>query len=209
VGFADGVEVLHRLTGDRPALEDAVRRTRARGATSLHNALYIAMKEFGRGARQQADVRRQAIAVLSDGEDTSSLISFDDVLALARTSGVSIYPIALKSRNAAARLAASGQRRFFSEAEYSMRRLAQETGAQAFFPIEIEELKGIYGTIAQEISNQYSIAYAPTDPRADGRFRKIAVQIPARPELRLRTRTGYVAAAGRTASAAPSRAPQR
>jgi Ca-activated chloride channel family protein len=203
VGFADGVSVLHRLTPDRAALEAAIRRTVARGATSLHNALYISLREFGRSARQQGSVRRQAIAVLSDGEDTSSLVTFEDVLALARTSGVSIYPIALKSGNAA-RVASGGGRRFFSEAEYSMRMLAQETGAQAFFPMEIAELKTIYAAIGQELAHQYSIAYAPTNPRADGRFRKIAVRIAAHPELRPRTRTGYTASLARTSAASPS-----
>jgi VWFA-related protein len=203
VAFADGVDILQPLTTDHDALEQAVRKTAARGATSLHNALYISLKQFGRGARQDGDVRRQAIAVLSDGEDTSSLISFDDVLEVARKTGVGVYPIALQSKYAASRMASTGQRRFFSEAEYGMRLLAQETGAQAFFPVQIFELKGIYANIAQELSSQYSLAYAPTNSRPDGRFRKIQVRIASRPELKLRTRSGYTAELGR-AAAAPS-----
>ena len=198
VAFADGVDVLQPLTSDRAMLESAIARTRARGATALHNALYISLKQFGLGARQQGELRRQAIAVLSDGEDTASLVSFEDVLALARRSGVSIYPIALQARGAAARLAAIGQRRQYSANEYSMRMLAQETGAQAFFPMQIAELKEVYATIAQELSSQYSLAYAPANSRLDGEFRRIRVSIPARPDVRLRTRTGYTAAAGRT-----------
>jgi hypothetical protein len=53
------------------------------------------------------------------------------------------------------------------------------------------ELKGIYGSIAQELSSQYSLAYMPVNSRADGRFRRIVVRVATRPELRLRTRTGY------------------
>jgi Ca-activated chloride channel homolog len=202
VAFADGVDVLQTLTTDRQALEQAVRRTVARGATALHNAIYISLKQFGRGAQPDADVRRQAIAVLSDGEDTSSLVTFEDVLAVARKSGVSIYPIALQSKYAAARLVSTGQRRFFSESEYAMRTLAQETGAQAFFPLQIFELKGIYAAIAQELASQYSIAYSPANTRADGRFRRIVVRLDTRPDLRLRTRTGYTADAVR-ATVAP------
>ena len=194
VAFADTVDIIQPLTGDRAALEEGVRRTRARGATSLHNALYIALKQFGRAAQREGDVRRQAIAVLSDGEDTSSLVSFDDVLELARKSGVSIYPIVLQSKYAASRIASQGQRRFYSESEYSMRTLAQETGAQAFFPMQIFELKGVYASIAQELSSQYSLAYSPANVRADGRFRRIEVRVATRPELKLRTRTGYTAA---------------
>ena len=200
VAFADGVDVVQTLTADRAALEQAVRKTTARGATSLHNALYIALKQFGRGARHDGDVRRQAIAVLSDGEDTSSLVSFDDVLALARKSGVSVYPITLQSKYTAARMVSTGQRRYFSEGEYSMRTLAQETGAQAFFPLQILELKGIYAVIAQELSSQYSLAYSPANPRPDGRFRRIAVRLTTRPELKLRTRAGYTADATRAAA---------
>ena len=199
VAFADGVDIIQPLTSDRTALEEGVRKTRARGATSLNNALYISLKQFGRGA-QQAEVRRQAIAVLSDGEDTSSLVSFEDVLELARKSGVSIYPIVLQSKYAASRIATQGQRRYFSESEYSMRTLAQETGAQAFFPMQIFELKGVYGTIAEELSSQYSLAYSPANTRTDGRFRRITVRVDKHPELKLRTRTGYTATLPRSAA---------
>jgi VWFA-related protein len=199
VAFADGVDIIQPLTSDRTALEEGVRKTRARGATSLNNALYISLKQFGRGA-QQADVRRQAIAVLSDGEDTSSLVSFEDVLELARKSGVSIYPIVLQSKYAAGRIATQGQRRYFSESEYSMRTLAQETGAQAFFPMQIFELKGVYGSIAEELSSQYSLAYSPANTRTDGRFRRITVRVDKHPELKLRTRTGYTATLPRSAA---------
>lgn len=204
VAFADGVDVMQPLTGDRAALEQAVKRTSARGATSLHNALYIALKQFGRAARQTGDVRRQAIAVLSDGEDTSSLVSFEDVLSVARKSGVSIYPITLQSKYTAARAVASGQRRYISESGYSMRTLAEQTGAQAFFPMQIFELKSIYAVIAQELSSQYSLAYAPANTRSDGGFRRIDVRLTTRPDLRLRTRAGYTAELTRArASATP------
>ena len=200
VAFADGVDIIQPLTSDRAALEEGIQKTKARGATSLNNALYISLKQFGRGAQHQADVRRQAIAVLSDGEDTSSLVSFDDVLDLARKSGVGIYPIVLQSKYAATRNAAQGQRRYFSESEYSMRTLAQETGAQAFFPLQIFELKSIYAAIGQELSSQYSLAYSPANSRTDGRFRRITVRVDKHPELKLRTRTGYTATLPRAAA---------
>src|SRR5688572_28805912 len=88
VGFGDNVRILQPLTSDRTALEQAVRRASPRGSTALYNALYVAMKEFGRIPQEDGVVRRQAIAVLSDGEDTSSIIPFDDVLAMARKSGI-------------------------------------------------------------------------------------------------------------------------
>jgi len=198
VTFADSVTVVQALTADHAVLEKAVRGTVAHGSTSLNNAVYIALKQFGQAARQDSAVRRQAIVVLSDGEDTSSLLSFDDVLALARRTGVNIYTVSLQSRYAATRQDQQGGHRYFSESDYAMKTLARETGAQAFFPAPTE-LRSVYGAIASELASQYSIGYVPANARLDGRFRRVVVQIVSKPELRSRTRLGYTADTAPTA----------
>jgi Ca-activated chloride channel family protein len=193
VAFSDTVTVVQPLTEDRPLLEKAIESTHAHGATALNNAIYIALKQFGQQARQEGAVRRQAIAVLSDGEDTSSLVSFDDVLGLARKMGVNIYTVSLQSKYAGQRQAQDGMRRYFSESDYSMKTLARETGAQSFFPALATDLKGVYAAIAAELASQYSIGYVPANNRNDGRFRRVVVQITSRPDLKPRTRLGYTA----------------
>lgn len=193
VAFSDGVNVVQSLTSDRQALDEAVRSTEPRGSTALNNALYVAMKQFGRAAHQAGDVRRQAIAVLSDGEDTSSLISFNDVLAMARKSGINIYTIGLQSHYAALRRQAEGNRRYFSESDYAMKTLARETGAQSYFPEFVQDLKGVYASIADELANRSSIGYSPSNPRSDGRFRRIVVRLNDHPEFQPRARAGYTA----------------
>ena len=66
-------------------LEQAIRKTSAGGSTSLYNAIYIALKDLKKVVAKNADeIRRQAIVVLSDGEDTSSLLPFEEVLDLAK-----------------------------------------------------------------------------------------------------------------------------
>jgi Ca-activated chloride channel family protein len=191
VTFGDNVNIVQALTPDRGLLEQAVRQAQAHGSTALNNALYVAMKQFGRGAQQDGQVRRQAIAVLSDGEDTSSVIGFDDVLGMARKSGINIYTICLQNRYSVAR--AEAGRKYFSESDYSMKTLAQETGALSYFPQTVQELKGIYAGISDELSNQYSIGYSPLNWRPDGRFRRIIVKVMAHPEFRPRARIGYTA----------------
>ena len=187
IGFADSVTVLQPLTPDRTLLETAVRSTGARGSTSLNNAVYIALKQFGQPARATGDVRRQAIVVLSDGADTSSLVSLDDVLGVARRTGVNIYTLSLRSRQPG-----GAGRRGFSDSDYAMKALARETGGLCFFP-EAAHLKEIYTSIAAELASQYSIGYVPANARADGRFRRVSVQIVTKPDLRSRTRLGYTA----------------
>ena len=191
IAFSDSVRILQPLTSDRQLLEGAVRSTGAKGSTSLNNAVYIALKSFGQGARTGAngDVRRQAIVVLSDGEDTSSLVSFDDVLALARKTGVNVYTVSLQSKYDAT---LQTGRRYFSDSDRAMKLLARETGAQSFFPLA-DGLRNVYGAIAAELANQYSIGYVPANSRADGRFRRVVVQVVTKPELHPRTRPGYTA----------------
>jgi Ca-activated chloride channel homolog len=191
VAFADNVRVAQDLTPDASSIETAINSTVASGSTALNNAIYIALKQFGRRANDSVDVRRQAIAVLSDGEDTSSLISFDDVVTLARKMGVTIYTIGLRSEIEVFREKAGVSP--FSNSAYSLKTLAKETGAQSFFPSNVHELKTVYGAIADELEAQYSIAYAPTNARADGHFRQIVVRVPTNPAYRPRTRTGYTA----------------
>jgi Ca-activated chloride channel family protein len=203
VAFNDDVRVLQDLTSDASAIESAINATAARGSTSLNNAIYIALKTFGRAAQRAGKVRRQAIAVLSDGEDTSSLITAEDVVALARRTGVSVYTIGLQSQFASARQASA--RKYLSESEYSLKALAKETGAQSFFPSGVHELKNVYQAIASELESQYSIGYAPTNSRADGRFRRILVRVTADPSFRPRARAGYIAESPRTiAGVSPS-----
>jgi Ca-activated chloride channel family protein len=203
VSFANGVDILQALTSDRALLEKAVRSTAARGATALNNAIYIALKQFGQPARHDSNVRRQAIVVLSDGQDTSSLVSFDDVLATARRMGVNIYTVGLQSRDEAQRQETDGGRRYFTDSDYSMKTLARETGAQSFFPAPAE-LKTVYSSIATELANQYMIGYTPGDGRVDGRFRRVLVQVVTRPGLRPRTRIGYTPDGRAAVTSSPS-----
>ena len=78
-------------------------------------------------------MRRQAIILLSDGEDTSSLITFDDVLDLAKRSETAIYPIGLMAGEPA-------HSKGFREATYALRQLATDTGGRSFFPTDAKAL---------------------------------------------------------------------
>ena len=186
VDFDSRVEITQSFTSSVADLEKAIRATTAGGSTSLHNALYISLKELAKiKAKSESEIRRRAIIVLSDGEDTSSLVSYEEVLDLAKRSETAIYTIGLQPRDAT-------QSRGFREAEFVLRQFAQETGGRAFFPSRAEDLKDVYGQIADELSSQYTIGYASKNPRRDGGWRRVAVQV-ARPNAVVRTKRGYYA----------------
>lgn len=186
VDFDSRVQIVQGFTNETAALEKAIRGTSSGGSTSLYNAVYIALRELAKvKAKSRDDVRRQAIIVLSDGEDTTSLVSFEEVMELARRSETAIYSIGLHPRD-------QGALKGFREAEFVLRQLAQETGGRSFFVQRAEELGGVYGQIADELSSQYTMGYAPKNSKRDGAWRKVQVQV-ARPNVTVRTRRGYYA----------------
>jgi Ca-activated chloride channel family protein len=192
VDIKDSTKILHKLDDDRGRVDAVIRQTAARGGTALYNGLYMALKDMVKQRRQNGDVRRQAIAVLSDGQDTASLIGFDDVMDEAKVAGIAIYTITLTTGRTA-RSAANAGSRYFSQSEFGMKALAQETGARAFFPTSIADLSGVYATIAEELASQYALGYTPKNPKRDGAFRRVVVRVEDHPGARTRTRSGYQA----------------
>lgn len=183
IDFDSRVEIRQGFTSNQADLQTAINATSAGGSTSLHNAIYIALKELKKvRAQSEEDVRRQAIVVFSDGEDTSSLVSFDEVLDLAKRSETAIFTIALRGPE--------NQRKGFREAEFVMRQLADETGGRSFFPARLEDLSGVYSQIADELASQYTVGYSPRNPRRDGAWRRVVVQV-ARQNAVPRTKRGY------------------
>ena len=186
IDFDSRVDILQGFTNSIAELKAAIRRTSAGGSTSLYNAIYISLKELGKvGATTVDEIRRQAIVMLSDGEDTSSLVDFDEVLELAKRSDTVIYSIGLRSRDIRTR-------RGFREADFVLRQLAQETGGRAFFPEQAEDLPAIYQRISDELSSQYTLGYISKNPLQDGRWRRIVVRVD-RPNVAARTKQGYYA----------------
>ena len=185
IDFDSSVQIRQGFTSNQSDLESAILQTAAGGSTSLHTAIYISLKELKKiRVQAEEDVRRQALIVFSDGEDTSSLVSFDEVLDLAKRSETAIYTIALRGTDT--------QTRGFREAEFVMRQLAQETGGRAFFPNKIEDLNGVYAAIADELASQYTLGYTSRNSKRDGAWRRVVVQV-AKPSATPRTKKGYYA----------------
>jgi Ca-activated chloride channel homolog len=190
VQFNDRTTTLQPFTNDLSALEAAIKKTETSGSTALHNSLYIALKDLMRD-KKAAELRRRAIVLLSDGEDTSSLVSDDQVLDLAKKSEINIYAIRLRESRASDRL-----RQEFSQAEYLINALARETGGRAYFPSSIGELDSIYERIAEELRTLYSVGYVSANTRRDGKWRRIVVRVPDREGITVRHKLGYYAPRG-------------
>jgi Ca-activated chloride channel family protein len=189
VQFNDRATTLQPFTNDHEALERAILKTSTSGPTALHNALYIALKDLTR-ERNPAQLRRRAIVLLSDGEDTASLVSDDQVLELAKKSEINIYSISLRPNRPQDRT-----RQAFSQAEYLLTALARETGGRVYFPASLSELDAVYDRIAEELRTLYSVGYVSSNLRRDGKWRRIVVRVPDR-DVTVRHKLGYYAPEG-------------
>jgi Ca-activated chloride channel family protein len=188
IDFDSRVVILQPFTNQATDLEQAIRRTSAGGSTSMYNAIYIALKDLKKAvATNVEEIRRQAIVVLSDGEDTSSLLPFEEVLDLAKRSETAIYAIGLRAPDGPGTTTKG-----FKEAEFVLRQFAQETGARSFFPNQLAELAGVYGQISDELSSQYTVGYTSRNPKRDGSWRRVVVRV-TRPSMTARTKMGYFA----------------
>ena len=188
IDFDSRVVVLAPFTSGVSDLEQAIHKTSAGGSTSLYNAVYIALKDLKKViAKNTEEIRRQAIVLLSDGEDTSSLLPFEEVLDLAKRSETAIYAIGLRVPDGP-----GSTTKGFKEAEFVLRQFAQETGARSFFPSQLSELAGVYGQISDELSSQYTVGYSSRNPKRDGSWRRVVVRA-NRPNVTSRTKMGYFA----------------
>ena len=188
IEFNSQVRIPQPFTNDVNALERAIRQTTVNGSTSLYNAIYVSLRGLkDERAKNAEEIRRQAIVVLSDGDDTSSVIEYDDVLDLAKRSETAIYAIGLRQQE-------SGRGKF-KEAEFVLRQLSQETGGRVFFPTSVAELPKIYEQISEELASQYTMAYSSKNPMRNGAWRRIDVRV-NKPGVSARTRRGYYGPSG-------------
>jgi len=160
------------LTDDVEAVGRSLEGLQAIGATALHDAIVHALYYY-RGTHGQ-----KALILLSDGDDTSSEISFKDALEYARRSGVIIYTIGLH----VPRLATGIRSKLNS--------LAAETGGQTYFIDKAAELTGIYEKIGAELKTRYLLAFNAERKPGDKSYHPVEVKV-LKSGLKARTAHGY------------------
>jgi Ca-activated chloride channel homolog len=189
IAFDDVVRIEQTFTSDRTALEAAVGRTTATGDTALYDALYVALTELNRPDTDHEDVPRRRVAVvLSDGDDTSSLVTVQDVLNVAARGDVALYAIRLGHADATSDSA--------GEADNGLEQLARQTGGRATVSTAPHQWRRAVEELRTELARQYALAYVPSKPLTDGRFRALSVQV-TRPGTQAIARRGYLAARSR------------
>ena len=178
ISFDSGVDLIQDYTDNPEKLADSVRKIRAGGGTSLYDAIYLAVTQ--KLAGQEG---RRIVILITDGDDNSSRVSLTETLEAAQQNNVTIYAI---STNSTAYFGSKEQER----GDKTLRRFSDETGGKPFFPLKIQDLANSFLDIHDELRSQYQIGYRTSNPRMDGSFRRIRVDVSDK-RFKARARAGY------------------
>lgn len=163
---------------------DAVWDTHAEGETPLYDAVVKATE-----ALSKRPERRRAIMIVSDGADTKSSVTFEAAMRQALAASITIYCVDL-SDNA---LYHNAPRDNGAEV---LKSFATKTGGRFFRTPSGGALHDAFTQTVEELRNQYTMTYEPSNEKRDGRWRAIEVRV-NQPKLSVRTRQGYHAPKGR------------
>jgi VWFA-related protein len=167
------------FTGDATLLGEALEKMQVTGKTSLYDAIHLGLEHL-----MTSKLTKKALVVISDGGDNISKLKFNDVVREADLSGALFYAIGIYDE-------------MDGDADPgTLRRLAQNTGGEAYFPKSLKEASGLCEGIARDLRSQYMLSYAPAqNASSTTAYRRIEVKVkdPKGRKPIVRTRTGYFA----------------
>jgi len=207
--FDDEPQLLQGFTGDTGSLRDHILRTRAGGGTAVYDAIYDActtqLNHPPRPAGDQPDVVRRVMILISDGEDNLSTHTRAEAIEMAQRTSVVIYTISTSTQwvtlDDPSKERTGNRKYHLTGGDKILQDLADETGGRAFYPYHVDDLDQSFQDIGEELRNQYSIAYNPTNHSLDGRYHNIKIDVPDHKGYQVRARRGYYARpSGDTAS---------
>jgi VWFA-related protein len=189
--FDSALRQLHAFTSDMAAIDAAMASIELPfGQTSLYDAIAETARAAAAGARRQGQLpQRSAVVVLTDGADTRSRLSPEDVSAIASEIDVPVYIVAVLSP-----IDEAPHVEREHEPDSPLRTLARLTGGELFTVTAPAHASVAARQIIGELRHQYVLAFEASN-RAGWR----PLEIRARDrDLKVRARSGYTAGGGRT-----------
>ena len=163
-----------------PRLVERIRARRPDGLTALYDALGVYLT----GAAD--DSGRKILVMFTDGGDTRSTTTFSKLVTMLRLSDATVYAVGfLEHQSPVMR----------GEQRLRIAQIALETGGEAFFPSEMKQVEEAYAKILKQIRAQYTVGYVSTNPKKDGKWRKVEIKV-RRSDIqgpKVQSRKGYYA----------------
>ena len=173
-GFAFDAKSISPFVTDVTSLQSQVNAIpEASGGTALYDAIVTGLYRF------RTLQGRRALIILTDGEDTTSRTTYEEMLTYARSARVPLYFIGV------------GLGLFDAGGVSKMKSLAVETGGIAYFIHDIKDLAATYEQLEKDLRSQYLLAYESQSTTKDRAYRKVQVKVD-RPGMNVRTIRGFI-----------------
>ena len=184
-GFNNKVRQVQEFTNLRD-IADAIWDAKAEDRTRLYDCMDEAVTALA--ARPE---KRRAILLISDGWDNASAkASFDSAMKRALAAGVVVYSVDLIDDPT---LGGSTQEALMlRKGRGDMKEFAAQTGGRYVHTPQGNGLEDAFSQIVDELRNQYTLTFYPTNKKRDGRWRKLTVTARGK-TLNVRARRGYYA----------------
>ncbi len=174
--FYSKVELVQDFSNSRDLREQAF-DLKANGMTVLNDAIYKAAEVLSKRPE-----KRRAIIILSDGADTMSKTSESKALKAALAVNAVIYTVDMSA------IDTTGKDRIQNQGV--LKNFAEKTGGKFVATPGGLAMRDAFRGIVNELSQQYTITYQPSNNKKDGKWRAIELRV-SRPNLTIRTRKGY------------------
>lgn len=186
--FNRNVVELCPFTEDKEKAILALRELEPFGSTAIYDAVAEASDLI-----EHQGFGRRAIVLISDGIDTSSELSVEEAVEVAKGVDLPVYALRVLSplddpANDAF-LGVHGKDALRGEA---LVRFTAETGGKLYEASQIGALRVASLRVREELKTQYRLGYSPRNVRRDGTFRRIEVYV-RQDGVEVRTRKGYYA----------------
>lgn len=193
--FATDITLLQDFTNRVPLLTTAMKQLRAKGATSLYDAIFLAAEHL------KTAPGRRIILIISDGGDTTSSKDLKSALAQSQLADAMIFAVFTGN-------VWPSQNVRDLAAERALAALTSETGGELFLPRPrsgpadaaadeqtLADLNAIFSTLAEQLRTQYILGFYSSNEARNGAFRKITVRV-KKNGYAARARNGYYAPKG-------------
>lgn len=183
VNFNDESYLDTDFTDSVKLLEEGLDRIDSRGGTAFYDALHLALAHL----TEKASWDKKVLLLITDGEDNASRITLEQLVRTVQRSDVMIYTVGLLGGESS---------RSMRRAKRALENIAKASGGSTYFPKSLDDVQIVANDVADDIRNQYVLAYTPTNAILDGKFRKVEVKLKAPRKygrLTVRSRGGYYA----------------
>jgi VWFA-related protein len=180
VSFSDEVAWRAPLTSDRSPVRNALATLKGNGATSVYDALFIALVV-------PRSALRTLVILFSDGDDNMSWLGETQMRRAVERSNALIHVVAIRSQDFESGMVLSRG----AEAPYmkTLRELAEITGGSLIEAESPEGIGGAFKTIIEGMKSRYVLRYAPESAPAAG-WHKLDLTLSSK-KGKVRGRAGY------------------